>query len=96
MLVVGLFALEILGAVTYVKAMSRLRQYTEIMVEVDQLRDQNARLVELGAELEDLIESQQKMLRLAGIEPALRRESDAGDNTYRLGVLDDHACGVTH
>ena len=91
LLLLGLLVLEVMAVATYVKATQRLRQYSAIMVEIEQLKDQNDRLVELGAELEDLIESQQKMLRLAGIEPALRRESGSGDNTYGLGVLDDHA-----
>jgi murein DD-endopeptidase MepM/ murein hydrolase activator NlpD len=88
-LIVGFLVLEVMAVTTYIKAINRLEAYSSIMVEVEQLRVQNLRLRELETELSDLVDSQQKMLKLAGIEPALRRDGDAGDNTYGLGVLDD-------
>lgn len=91
LLLAGLLVLEVLAAITYIKAMQRLGRYGAIMVEVEQLRDQNARLEELGVELQALLEFQQKMLRLAGIDPALRREAGEGDNSYGSGVQNDHA-----
>lgn len=88
-LMVGFLVLEGMAIAEYVKAMKRLQAYSSIMVEVDQLRVQNLRLGELETELTDLVDSQQKMLKLAGIEPALRRDTEVGDNIYGLGVLDD-------
>lgn len=92
--VVALFALETLAVATYVKTMERLRDYSELMVEVDYLRNQNAELGELEVELRDLLGFQQKMLQLAGIKPALRRDSEAGDNLYGLDVLDSLGNGI--
>jgi murein DD-endopeptidase MepM/ murein hydrolase activator NlpD len=92
-LAVGLIVLGILASVTYVRTVNPLQDYTSLMVEGDYLRSQNARLEELEAELEDLLDFQQKMLRLAGIEPALRRDSDVGDNSYGLGMLDSADTG---
>jgi murein DD-endopeptidase MepM/ murein hydrolase activator NlpD len=64
------------------------------MVEVEYLRNQNTRLTELESELTELLDYQEKMLRLAGIEPALRRDGPDGDNSYELGALDSTGTGT--
>ena len=93
-LLLAFIALEVLAVVTYVKTVERLRDYSALMVEVDYLRSQNDKLRELDVELRDLLGFQQKMLQLAGIEPALRRDSEVGDNVYGLDVLDSLGTGI--
>ena len=93
-LVLAFLALEVLAVVTYVKTVERLKDYSALMVEVDYLRSQNEKLKELDVELRDLLGFQQKMLQLAGIEPALRRDSEVGDNHYGLDVLDSLGSGI--
>lgn len=72
MLFAAFVVTAVFAAKTYVDTMSRLRDYSELVVEVDHLRNQNLVLRELELELRELKEFQRKMLKLAGIKPALR------------------------
>lgn len=80
-LLVGLIAAEVAAVVSYVGSLRKLRSYSALMVETDDLRRQNATLLELDNELRTLLVHQQRMLRLAGIETALRPDLEAGDNS---------------
>ena len=88
LVVLGVLALETVAVITYLNTIQRLKRYTQVLVEVQDLRRQNAQLMELDAELRDLLASQQKMLRLAGIETALRNDGDGGDNFLEGGEPD--------
>jgi murein DD-endopeptidase MepM/ murein hydrolase activator NlpD len=86
-LLVGLVAAEVAAVLSYVGSLRKLRSYSALMVETDDLRRQNATLLELDKELRTLLVHQQRMLRLAGIETALRPDLEAGDNSgERTGV----------
>jgi murein DD-endopeptidase MepM/ murein hydrolase activator NlpD len=85
---VALIAVEVLAVVSYIRTLDRLAAYSALMVEVNDLRRQNAKLLELDEELRDLLVYQQQMLRLAGIETALRRAPAVGDNTLGSGEPD--------
>jgi len=89
----GVLALTSLGAVAYLRSAQRVRQAASLVVEVGYLRDQNDKLLELDGELRELVRFQEKMLQLAGIDPALRRDPSSGDNTYELGALDSTGMG---
>lgn len=89
----GLLVLTSLGAVAYLRSVDRIRQAASLTVEVSYLRDQNDKLLQLDGELRELIRFQEKMIRLAGIDPALRRDATSGDNTYQLGALDSTGMG---
>lgn len=88
LLVVGVLAVETVAVVTYLNTIKRLRMYTQVLVEVQALRRQNAEIMSLDTELRDLLAYQQKMLRLAGIETALRKEGPGGDNFLEGGEPD--------
>jgi len=94
LLLVGLIGLGIWGGWSVARALVRLNAYASLMVEVEYLRTQNTRLTQLESELTELLDYQEKMLRLAGIEPALRREGSEGDNSYELGALDSTGTGT--
>jgi len=79
-LVLAVLVVETVAVVSYINAIQRIRTYTQVLVEVQDLRRQNAQLMELDTELRDLLAYQQKMLRLAGIETALRKDPRGGDN----------------
>jgi len=89
----GVLALTFLGTVAYLRSAERVRQAAALTVEVSYLRDQNDKLLELDGELRELIRFQERMLQLAGIDPALRRDASGGDNSYELGALDSTGMG---
>lgn len=89
----GILILTTVGTVAYLRSAERARQAASLMVEVTYLRDQNDKLLQLDGELRELIRFQEKMLQLAGIDPALRRDASAGDNSYELGALDSTGMG---
>lgn len=80
-LLAGLLVAEVVAVLSYVGSLRKLRSYSALMVEVDDLRRQNATLLELDKELRTLLVHQQRMLRLAGIETALRPDLETGDNS---------------
>lgn len=71
LLFAGFITAVVYATRTYLDTMSRLNEYSNLVVEVDHLRKQNLVLQELELELRELKEFQRKMLRLAGIKPAL-------------------------
>lgn len=86
-LLIGLLAAEVAAVVSYIRSLKKLRSYSALMVETDDLRRQNATILDLDKELRTLLVHQQRMLRLAGIETALRPDLEAGDNSEdRTGV----------
>jgi murein DD-endopeptidase MepM/ murein hydrolase activator NlpD len=85
--------LEGWALVTAARTSRRVRSLTGLSIEVDDLRRQNLRLRELDADLREILGFQQKMLRLAGIETALRRNPGLGDNFSELGTFDRPVLG---
>ena len=76
----ALVATVVLAASTYLKTMRRLQDYAGLAEQVTALRIQNARLQDLENELHEMLIFQERMLRLAGVERALRADLEAGDN----------------
>lgn len=86
LILIVLIGSGVYAAVTYVKAVQRLREYSALQLEVEELRRRNQTIAELESELLRLRDLQEQMLNLAGIKPALGLEKDFDENAvfYRL------------
>jgi murein DD-endopeptidase MepM/ murein hydrolase activator NlpD len=93
LLLIAFLALEAWALVATMRVSRRVRSFATLSLEVEDLRRQNLRLKELDEELREILGFQQKMLRLAGIETALRRNPGLGDNFTELGLLGDPVLG---